>query len=88
MAIYYRSTKYNTNNWRLWIRKKNKKLIKKLESVDLKHYNDPKIFNEYLNDMQKFHKNIDEYNPSKILKLLIAFHDMVADMISNKSVIE
>lgn len=68
--------------------KKNKKLIKKLESVDLKHYNDPKTFNEYLNDMQKFHKNIDEFNPSKIRKLLIAFHDMVADMISNESVIE
>ena len=41
-------------------KKKKKKLIKKLESVDLKHYNDPKTFDEYMNDMQNFHKNIDE----------------------------
>ena len=29
-------------------------------------------------------KNIDEYNPDKENKILIIFHDMIADMIHNK----
>ena len=31
-----------------------------------------------------FTKNIDEYNPGKKRKILIAFNDMIADMINNK----
>ena len=64
--------------------KRNKKLIKRLESVDLNHYNDPNAFIEYLNDMLDFHKNIDEYNQSKIWKLLIVF-DMIADILVIKT---
>ena len=30
------------------------------------------------------YKNIDEYNPDKENKILIAFDDMIADMIHNK----
>ena len=39
---------------------------------------------EYLNDMQDFYKNIEEYNPNKERKVLIIFDDMIADMINNK----
>ena len=59
-------------------------LINKKESVRLKHFNDPKAFIEYSNDMHYVYKNIDNYNPNKENKILIAFDDMIADMINNK----
>ena len=34
--------------------------------------------------MQNVYKNIEEYNISKKRKILIAFDDMIADMINNK----
>ena len=37
-------------------------LINRRESAGLKHFNDPKAFTEYSNDMQDVYKNIDEYN--------------------------
>ena len=59
-------------------------LINKREKVGLNHYDDPKAFIEYSNDMQDVYKNIDEYNPDKENKILIVFDDMIADMINNK----
>ena len=59
-------------------------LINKRESTGLKHFNDPKAFIEYSNDMHDVYKNIDEYNPDKENKILIVFDDMIADMINNK----
>ena len=34
--------------------------------------------------MDDLYKNIEEYNPNKQRKILIAFDDMIADMFSNK----
>ena len=59
-------------------------LISKREKVGLDHFDDPKAFIEYSNDMQDVHKNIDDYNPRKKRKVLIVFDDMIADMINNK----
>ena len=59
-------------------------LINKREDVGMNHFNDPKAFIEYSNDMHDVYKNIDEYNPDKENKILIAFDDMIADMIHNK----
>ena len=59
-------------------------LINKRESAALKHFNDPKAFIEYFNDMHDVFKNIDHYNPDKENKILIVFDDMIADMINNK----
>ena len=59
-------------------------LINKRESVGLKHFNDPKAFIEYSNDMHSVYKNIDNYNLNKENKILIVFDDMIADMINNK----
>ena len=59
-------------------------LINKKESVGLKHFNDPKAFIEYSNDMHDVYKNIDNYNKDKANKILIVFDDMIADMINNK----
>ena len=59
-------------------------LINKRKSSRLEHYNDPKVFIEYSNKMDGIHKNIEEYNPNKKRKILIVFHDMTADMVTNK----
>ena len=59
-------------------------LINKRESVGINHFNDPKAFIEYSNDMRDVYKNIDEYNPNKENNILIVFDDMIADMIHNK----
>ena len=39
-------------------------------------------------DMDDIHKNIEEYNPNKERKILIVFDDMIANMLSNKNVIQ
>ena len=58
-------------------------LINKREKVELNHFNDPKAFMEYSNDMQDVYKNIEDYNPIKERKVLIIFDNMIADMINN-----
>ena len=52
-------------------------LINKRESTGLKHFNDPKAFIEYSNDMQDVYKNIDEYNTDK--------ECLIINMINNKN---
>ena len=61
--------------------KKSKYLINKREKVGLNHFNDPKAFMEYSDDMQDVYKSIEDYNPIKKRKVLI--DDMIADMINN-----
>ena len=59
-------------------------LINKREGVGINHFNDPKAFIEYSNDMHDVYKNIDDYKSDKENKILISFDDMIADMIHNK----
>ena len=59
-------------------------LINKREGVGINHFNDPKAFIEYSNDMRDVYKNINYYNPYKENKILIVFDDMIADMINNR----
>ena len=58
-------------------------LINKREKADLNHYDDPKAFIQYSNDMQDVYKNIEEYNVGEKRKVSIVFDDMIADMINN-----
>ena len=44
-----------------------------------------KCFIEYSTDMKDVFRNIEEYNPGKKRKVSIIFDDMIADMISNKT---
>ena len=46
-------------------------LINKKERVGINHFNDPKAFTEYSNDMHNVYKNIDDYNPDKKKKIII-----------------
>ena len=62
-------------------------IINKREDVGIDHFNNPKAFIEYLNDMHDVYKNIDEYNLDKENKILIVFDDMIADMIHNEKLI-
>ena len=59
-------------------------LIKIREKVGLEHFNDPKAFIKYSNEMQDVYSNIDEYNIDKDRKVLIIFYYMTAHMINNK----
>ena len=58
-------------------------LINKLEKVGLKHYDNPKDFIEYSNDMHYVYLNFEEYDLGRKRKVLIAFDDMIPDMINN-----
>ena len=59
-------------------------LINKWEIVEQNHFNDPKAFIDYSNDMNDVYKNIAKHNIDKERKILIVFDDMIADMINNK----
>ena len=59
-------------------------MINKGEGVGIDHFNDPKAFIEYSNEMHDVYKNINGYNVDKNRKILIVFDDMIADIIKNK----
>ena len=59
-------------------------LINKRKFVGINHFNDPKAFIEYSNDVRNVYKNTHCYSPDKKNKVLIVFDDMIADMIQNK----
>ena len=52
----------------------------------MKHFNDPKAFIEYSNDMHDVYKNINDYNNDNENKILIVFDDMIAGIIKNKKI--
>ena len=63
---------------------KNQYLINKRNGVGINHFNDPKAFIEYSNDMQDVYKDINDYNPDKENKILMVFDDMIPDMINDE----
>ena len=60
-------------------------LIKKHEVVGIKYCNDPNAFIECSNRIDDVYQNIDDYNPSRKIKILLVFDDMIADIMSNKT---
>ena len=59
-------------------------LIKKREDAGIKNLNNPSAFIEYSDTMDDVYNNIDDYNLKRIRKSLIAFDDMIADIMANK----
>ena len=59
-------------------------IINKREKVGLKHYDDPRAFIKYSNDMQDAYKNIEECSLGMKRKILIVFDDMTSDMVDYK----
>ena len=60
-------------------------LISKREGVGYNHYKNSETVIQYSYDMDEIYENIEEYNPNKERKILIAFYDMVAQKISTNS---
>ena len=58
--------------------------INKREGICVKHFNDPKSFIEYLNDIDNIYQNIEEYNLNKKRQIMIVFDDIIAVILSNK----
>ena len=58
------------------------------KSSGLENVNDSKAFIEYSNDMDPIYKDIEEYNPNKERKMLIAFVDMITDIVSELIITE
>ena len=59
-------------------------MIKKREDAGTKHFNNPNAFIECSSTMDDVYENIDDYNPSRKRKVLIAFDDMIADIMVHK----
>ena len=59
-------------------------MIKKREDAGIKHFNEPNAFIEWSNTMNNVYENIDDYNPNRKRKILIAFDDVIADIMANK----
>ena len=60
-------------------------LIKKHQEGSFEKHDDQKAFIVYSNNIQDVHKNIEKQNEDRKHKVLIAFDEMITDMISNKS---
>ena len=56
-------------------------LIKRCEDAGTKHLNDPNAFIERSNTMDDVYENIDDYNPSR--KMEVVLDDMIADISSH-----
>ena len=60
-------------------------LIKKREDVGIKNLNNPKVFIEYSQYMDDIYNNFNDYYPNRKRKILIAFDDMIAYIMTNKN---
>ena len=63
---------------------KHQHLINKPEKVGIYHFNDPKGFMGYSNDMHDVYNSIESHKPNKKGTVLIVFDNMIADIINNK----
>lgn len=60
-------------------------LLNKHENVSLKHFNYPKVFVVYSNDLNDIYETIDEYILSEKRRIFKQkSHDTIADVRSNK----
>ena len=59
-------------------------LDQKCQNAGTKHLNNPNAFIECSNTMDDVYENINDYNPNKKRKTLIAFDDMIADIMTYK----
>ena len=59
-------------------------LINGREKVRIKTLKNPKAFIDYSQTIDEFLKNLEDYNPTKKRRVLIVFHNMIAEMESNK----
>ena len=68
--------------------KQNINTYQKCENNGLKNLEDPRAFIEYSKKMQDVCKNTEEYNSRRKCNVVIVFNDMIADMSSNKNLVQ
>ena len=59
-------------------------LIKGREELGIKKLKNPKALIDYLQKLEDVFENLEDYNPKKKKKVLVVFHDMIADMEANE----
>ena len=59
-------------------------LTGKCTNAGIKHLNDLKAFIEFSDTMDDIYHYIDDYNPSRKIKVSIVFDEMIEDIITNK----
>ena len=59
-------------------------LINGREKVRIIKLKNPKVFIDYSQIIDDVYENLEDYNPTKKMRVLIAFDDMTADMESNR----
>ena len=64
--------------------KQNIKISLKTWQSGLEYLQNQNALIEYSNIKEDVYKNIKEYNPGKKFNVLMAFHNMIADIITNK----
>ena len=74
--IYFHAQDLSESKYEFW--------IKNHENAGIKYVNDPKAFIECSNTIDDIYENIDDYNPNRKRKILIACDYMIADIMTNK----
>ena len=59
-------------------------LVNGREKVGIKKLKNPKALTDYSQIIDDVYENLEDYNPTKKMRVLIAFDDMTADMESNR----
>ena len=54
-------------------------MIKKCEDLGIKHWNDSNAFIECSDTMDDVYENIDDYNPTREIKILVVFDDIMTN---------
>ena len=62
-------------------------LNKKREDAEIKNLDVPSVFIEYSNAKDDVYNNIDDYNPKRKKRIVIVFHDVIPDVMTNKKLI-
>ena len=59
-------------------------LINGREKLGIKNLKNPNEFTDYSQTIDDVYENVEDYNPIKKKRVLVVFHDMIADIESNK----
>ena len=60
-------------------------LINEIEKLGIKKLKNPKAFIDYSQKIDDVYENLEDYNPTNKIEVLIVFDNMIADMESNKN---
>ena len=59
-------------------------LINEREKIWIENLKHPKTFVDYSQTIDNVYENLEDYNPTKIMRVSIVFDDLIADMECNR----